>query len=187
MKRSIHIWPGMITALVLIMLFVGCSRKTLSYFFDGVPQAEDTAVFASNDSSVIVTDNLLAENRALPEKTRHYYHSPYHDKECSACHDQSAMGKYTLPQPDLCYQCHEDYTGMYSHLHVPVELGTCTDCHNPHYTDNKKLLKITGQALCFSCHDPDDDTWKEMHDGLGDTGCMECHDPHGSNEGGLLK
>jgi predicted CXXCH cytochrome family protein len=181
-------WKYAIALLVPVLLIAapGCSRKTLSLFFDGVPPDADTIQVRSANSISGQDQQLIAQNTVVAIETRTYYHVPYRQKDCAACHDQNAMGSFTVPQPDLCYTCHEDYTSKYTVLHVPVEMGMCTECHHPHMSTNKGLLKQDGQQLCFMCHDPAETLGKEQHEGIGDANCTECHNPHGGSDGSLL-
>jgi predicted CXXCH cytochrome family protein len=172
----------------LIWIVSACSYKTLSVFFDGVPnpRSQDPLIVASNYSSNPTENDRINEVKALKSGPDMNYHIPYQDKACTACHDENLIGKFILPEPDLCYQCHVDFSTKYTVLHVPVEMGECTSCHSPHMAENRKLLLKTGQQLCLNCHDAGDIMKKESHDGIGDSDCIECHNPHGGSEAYLL-
>jgi predicted CXXCH cytochrome family protein len=170
----------------LILLFSACSYKTLSIFFDGVPNPQDPLIIASDYNSNPYESARIDEVHALKAGPEMNYHMPYLDKACTACHDENKFGKFVLPEPDLCYQCHDDFSTTYAVLHVPVEMGECTSCHSPHMSENRKLLVKTGQQLCLSCHDKGDVMKMESHEGIGDSDCIECHNPHGSSESNLL-
>lgn len=129
---------------------------------------------------------------------------------CESCHaklDTSKMphkpqGKIakglSAEVPELCFGCHDK--GMFNNkfVHVPVAGGMCLDCHNPHVSDNIKMLNKEPVELCLECH-PDIKT--KGHGGfsfgqhpLGFEGndlmdpkregrkfyCGACHDPHSS-------
>lgn len=174
--------------LAIAFLIISCSRKTLSIFFDGVPPENDSTMqIAGTQDAGTGTAGPANDTTLMVAAITEFYHVPYQDKECGACHDQNRMGKFVTGQPDLCYQCHEDFSAVFSMLHAAVEGGSCTDCHNPHHSNNSKLLKMKEQDLCFTCHDAEDETWKGIHDGIDDAKCTECHNPHGSNDSGLLK
>ena len=115
------------------------------------------------------------------------FHAPFSSKECAACHDKQSMGRYTASEPEMCYQCHDNFTNTYTILHAPVEAGSCTECHNPHQSQYPKLLKSDERAMCFSCHDYTEPNWISVHEGIDNAKCSECHNPHGSHESGLLK
>jgi predicted CXXCH cytochrome family protein len=170
----------------LIWLFSACSYKTLSVFFDGVPNPNDSTMTASINNSNLTESERINEVNALKAGPDMNYHMPYLDKACTACHDENLIGKFILPEPDLCYQCHVDFNSTYAVLHVPVEMGECTSCHSPHMAENRKLLLKTGQQLCLNCHDAGDIMKIESHEGIGDTDCIECHNPHGASESNLL-
>jgi len=162
-------------------VMAGCSpeagKKTLNFFFDGVPEKQFVAQTAVIDSSNL-SDSSASEIK-IPPKPENVYHPPYLEKECTACHNLNSMGKFVMPQPQLCYQCHEDFKEIYKVVHGPVAGGYCTACHNPHFTKEKSLLKRTGQKLCLYCHEPGEGFNVESHDGIEDTACTECHNPHG--------
>jgi len=73
--------------------------------------------------------------------------------------------------------------------HLPVENGECSSCHNPHQSDNKKLLLKVDAKLCFDCHE---DLQQKLtkaafkHDPAGNGDCGSCHNAHASAESGLL-
>lgn len=168
--------------IAFLSTIVGCSHKTLSIFFDGVPQ--------NDEANSLTTDTTQNNDKTLTNNTvaapTQFYHPPYQSKECSGCHDRERMGKFVLPQPDLCYQCHDDFRATYRFVHAPVE-GNCTDCHIPHIAKYDKLLIMPAPDLCFTCHDKDDSEWKEIHIDFKDQGCLECHNPHGGPDETFLK
>jgi len=185
MNRALHICIGifMLTGMILLSQ---CSpragKSLLHFFFDGVPDA-DTAQLAGAD-----TELLLADSAAFPEEpqvqadARALVHYPYGEQDCSSCHDELSLGSMVEPQPDLCYICHEDLSGTYNYLHGPVAGGYCTACHDPHRSENKYLLKMTGEDLCFYCHQEKSVLKNEMHQDLEGMQCMDCHNPHGGDD-----
>lgn len=170
--------------LISILLFVfACTpnKKILSFFFDGVP--DSTKV--ENKSSLLVNNidsNDLKNNLMARTKEQVFAHSPYKEKECENCHDKSTMGKYVEEQPTLCYQCHEDFSTKFAHLHGPVSGGFCTACHSPHVAKFEKMLLRTGQDLCTKCHSLEMVLKNENHADIGDMNCTECHNPHGGSD-----
>jgi predicted CXXCH cytochrome family protein len=170
----------------LISVISACSHKTLSFFFDGVPYPDDSLAVSSNNASYQADTARINEILAMKAGPELTYHMPYLDKECAACHDEKVMGKFVAPQPELCYQCHVDFSTTYAFLHAPVEMGECTSCHSPHMAKEAGLLLRTGQQLCLECHDEGDILKQENHDGIGDAACTECHNPHGGSESKLL-
>ncbi len=177
--------------LLIVIYLSGCSTtqnyKTLSFFFDGVPDpANDSAnrVGSMINKTDTVALALRTVSKASPQKG---IHPPYQDKQCKSCHDQSTMGKLIKPQPDLCYQCHVNFDTKYKVLHGPVAGGQCTMCHSPHLSVNPDLLARTGQALCLYCHESGTVMETEAHKGIKEANCTECHNPHGGENRSFLR
>ena len=109
---------------------------------------------------------------------------------CEGCHEATdtthpVKGKKTFKllqePPDLCYTCHDAFgTGEGMKLHSPVEEGTCTVCHNPHQSDQEKLLVQPMGDLCFGCHE-NNISDASVHGPAGVGSCTECHNPHQSS------
>lgn len=171
---------------LMVFFISACSNKTMSFFFDGVPNNSDSLNLISNDASFRGDSVRADEVSAQSGAPAYNVHPPYLEKNCTACHDQNAMGKFVEPQPALCYQCHEDFATGYKILHAPVEGGECTACHSPHMAKDEKLLIRDNQEICFFCHDRDDILKQPNHEGIENTACTDCHNPHGSNEEHLL-
>lgn len=112
---------------------------------------------------------------------------------CTDCHEAKTTphpkkGEKTFgllnEQPDLCYTCHDEY-GKKKTVHSPVEDGTCTECHNPHSSDQDALLKAAPGEVCKSCHEGPTDHPK-LHSPVEDGDCISCHLPHESDTKTLL-
>jgi predicted CXXCH cytochrome family protein len=104
--------------------------------------------------------------------------------QCLTCHDPHySRGRLLLKNTiqALCFSCHDrtythggqsadlrnmkEYIGEHQRIHGPVRQGSCNTCHNPHGSDNRRLLKaafpsgfysefeVATYALCFRCHD----------------------------------
>jgi len=182
----------MLSALPVVLFLIylsGCSTthsyKTLSFFFDGVPDPNNTNS-QPNDSTKNSDTAMYAQNMISKAITQSSIHPPYQDKQCQSCHDQSKMGKLIKSPPDLCYNCHEDFSNKYKTLHGPVGGGQCTQCHNPHMSANKDLLVRTGQSLCLNCHDSKPVMDIQAHLTIKNTDCTECHNPHGGENRNFL-
>lgn len=180
----------LITVILLICLF-GCSSthryKTLSFFFDGVPKPDNEIAVHKLDSLTIADSTVIAQNSTPVTKPLINFHPPYKEKECASCHDQSSMGKLNKTQPELCYQCHDDFSTKYKKLHGPVAGGQCTMCHSPHMSKNENLLLRIGQDLCFHCHNSEQILAEEQHKDIQDASCTECHNPHGGDDKNILR
>jgi len=170
---------------------VSCStdknRKALSFFFDGVPQPDTVAALTDtgsrpSESNVETGDSALA--RVVTVYTLHY---PFEEKECMSCHNENSPGEMVLPEPDLCYMCHDDFANQYEVVHGAVVLGMCTSCHQAHQSRYNYLLKMTDQTLCTQCHDLEQVLQNEMHSDIGDTECTLCHNPHGGSDQYLIR
>lgn len=178
-KRQYIFWFGCV---VLIMLSVGCApssrQAVLSFFFDGVPVPE--AESKNKETVRPATDSLTVTEINTPVDLV-VVHQPYREKACGICHNPENMGKLLLPEPDLCYQCHEDLHNFNQVLHGPVDAGYCTQCHNPHSANDSSLLRYKGQELCYSCHDKELLKKNPLHESVsGD--CLNCHNAHGGSD-----
>jgi predicted CXXCH cytochrome family protein len=189
--RRYRYWFLVATIVILCFNISGCSssrsHKTLSFFFDGVPDTTGLSVAQHNDSVAAVA---FAGQKKIPSRaeiTTLNYHPPYKEKQCTSCHAQSAMGKNKIAQPALCYQCHTDFSTTYKKVHGPVAAGYCTLCHNPHMGDNKQFLIRKGQQLCLHCHVAGQVLSNEAHKDIADANCTECHNPHGGEDRTMLK
>jgi predicted CXXCH cytochrome family protein len=169
---------------------VSCSstrnNRVLSFFFDGVP-LKDTSTFANNNlpdkdsmKSVVFRENIIESNSG------YVVHYPYQEKECFSCHNEDSKSELVLPQPDLCYTCHDDFSDKFKVVHGPVSSGYCTTCHNAHMSKEKNLLIRTGQQLCLFCHESEPLLKSETHKEITDTECTLCHNPHGGEDRYIL-
>jgi predicted CXXCH cytochrome family protein len=112
---------------------------------------------------------------------------------CDTCHTEAAKphpqkGKKTFKLvqdvPSLCYMCHSPF-GKQPHVHPPVKDGMCTTCHNPHSSNQDKLLVQPLKDLCLMCH-PDKVDHKVVHGPTSAGDCTACHNPHESPNDKLL-
>ena len=172
--------------LVLVILSWGCAPKTLSIFFDGVPNPDDSVSLFNDQEEYLAKQENSYEEPVKEVKTPYFFHLPYQEKECASCHDPNVMGKLVEPLPGLCFQCHDNFNTLYTIQHAPVEAGECLSCHNPHMAESKHLLKTAGQQMCFECHDAGQALNTEYHSEIGDVNCTECHNPHGGQERFML-
>lgn len=155
-------------------------------------------------------------------------------KKCLSCHDAHAsdIPKQLLrAKADLCLGCHDrTYVGAdgkttanikeilanNKNHHGPIRNNECTPCHNPHGSNNVRILKNTypkdlyveyqpdSYKLCFSCHNPnlaaDPETTKDTSFRNGEQNlhyvhvnrtksrsCRLCHDPHATNTPVLIR
>ena len=100
--------------------------------------------------------------------------------------NQSLLKK---PQPDLCFTCHRTVQGQFAlptHHRVPEGLMKCTDCHNPHGTLTRPLLRKANWETCVACHVEKRGPFAFEHPSVKVEGCVTCHMPHGSVNRNLL-
>ena len=95
-----------------------------------------------------------------------------------------------MPEPQLCYQCHQDIRAKVNYpSHHPIREGKmkCTDCHNMHGTsvNNLKTEERT-RDLCLKCHADKQGPYTYQHPPVEED-CTICHDPHGTVADNLLK
>ena len=114
---------------------------------------------------------------------------------CTTCH---AVHEYKSEKAQLkkqsvqetCVQCHrKEVNKVHRSSHMPVSEGKmeCTTCHNPHGSQNVKMLR-EGNSIneaCASCHTEKRGPFLWEH-AVGRENCVTCHDPHGSNNERML-
>jgi predicted CXXCH cytochrome family protein len=93
----------------------------------------------------------------------------------------------------LCLTCHEDVSkevGKFKHPHPPAAKD-CLQCHNPHSSDEPKILSAPATQLCTTCHKAVADSEhgsKHPHSAVMDgRACLNCHVAHGSDVANLMK
>ena len=107
---------------------------------------------------------------------------------CLSCHEFTRRADqdiaYDLDR--ICRDCHPDQGGPFPFEHAAVnayavEGAGCIECHEPHGSENDRLLKQPGAAVCEQCHlrPPGHET---QHGGLAaERACQTCHTGlHGS-------
>lgn len=200
-------WSRAWTIAVIAGLGLACSTdtryRTLSFFFDGVPDpnapapAPDASAADSSGRAVAAAPGA-ADAPAKPRVV--VVHGPVAAEQCTACHPFSrsdsrgsiqgvsifGAGGNILNKPihDLCVQCHDRFAppaaaaaGQW--LHGPVGAGACTFCHEHHRSLYPALLRAERPAdLCVRCHDVDRLVADVEHMPPEEAGCTECHDPH---------
>ena len=113
---------------------------------------------------------------------------------CTDCHNPMArlspeglMAKSSINE--VCATCHQDVRVQFnrrSHMPLPEGQLACVDCHNPHGTGTKPLLKTaTVNETCYSCHADKRGPFLFEHAPVREN-CLNCHTPHGSNHADLL-
>jgi predicted CXXCH cytochrome family protein len=163
--------------LFALAVFVGCSAKknykTLSFFFDGVPDPNAPQGFSSRRGS-----NLKPV----------FIHKPYAEEKCDSCHlntdDIFARAKV---RENVCMECHAAVMTKFAVMHGPVGAGACLQCHSPHSSSVEHLLKVPAPGLCTRCHEPADLSTKVAQHTQPKIDCLSCHSGHGGNDRRFLK
>ncbi len=117
---------------------------------------------------------------------------------CVTCHSVHAPKSEkaqlkTETISETCVTCHvKEVNKVHKSSHMPVgEINgnkmECTTCHNPHGSNNVKMLK-EGTSIteaCATCHAEKRGPFLWEH-AVGRESCVTCHDPHGSNNERML-
>lgn len=188
--RTVSKTISIILLFLFILIWPGCSVKknfkTLSFFFDGVPEPGTKSEAGSTKGR----DSSPARKRTGTKPDNWVkivsHHKPYAEKKCAECHNTRSISFLRQQKEKLCFSCHEKekYTGEF--LHGPVSVGACLACHLPHESKYERLLKANTPQLCIDCHTAWDRRDVKTHS-KGKT-CIQCHNPHaGSNRFFLTK
>lgn len=129
-----------------------------------------------------------SDNKGILKAT---LHKPFADRGCSACHGASSKGTVKKGTA-LCTDCHDKSLDSFNRVNSHAVAGKsgrfCDNCHNPHASDAKHLLKGKESKVCYSCHEDTErfvGASKHVHPDLVE--CSNCHTAHGSNEQFFLK
>jgi len=114
--------------------------------------------------------------------------------ECSECHMPLAERTRTpgfRGVGEVCFQCHPQFRGPFPFEHQAVvsystEEGGCLNCHEPHGSDQPRMLKQSYEAphftTCSQCHLVPTHQFNVQHGSQwAGVACNQCHvDIHGS-------
>jgi predicted CXXCH cytochrome family protein len=122
-------------------------------------------------------------------------HAPVAKGMCNQCHEAAGTAnqlRTKLAGVQLCRGCHNQKVNAIfdrSRVHTPVLEGVaCLNCHAPHASSGKGLLRGGALTVCGGCHG---DTLRRQeksiakHQPIAIGDCTSCHDPH-SGSGPLL-
>jgi len=169
---------AIILSCIIAAIAIGCSvtprnYKTLSFFFDGVP-----------DPAVSGGPGAAGGSGGKP--TFVVTHKPFADEHCDACH----RTKYRPTKNDatICLECHAAVQTQYPKMHGAVIATACLWCHNPHESSHPALLRNSDRKVCSQCHTVAmlESTRVPAHADPA-RGCVECHSGHGSTLPFMLK
>lgn len=185
MSLDKHKFINYLLFIIAVSLFWTCSPElsygVKSFLFDGVPSPDKTNALVVKDSLQTIKTNTKEILVSTIQKNEFNLHPPYLERDCASCHDRNNMGKTKLPIPELCNQCHTDFSKKFETLHGPVASNNCIQCHTPHQSKLKNLLVESSKKLCLSCHDSKQISENKIHKDIKETSCTECHNPHGGN------
>ncbi len=109
--------------------------------------------------------------------------------DCHNVHQGPDLKVHPKDVAALCFKCHQDIKAEFAlPTHHPVPEGRmyCIDCHEPHGSENEKLLKEASiKDLCTNCHSEKEGPFIFEHADLTED-CRNCHVPHGSVNNNLL-
>ena len=89
---------------------------------------------------------------------------PFHHRvkegtiDCTDCHQpHSGIDRRQLRSSnagqEICFKCHTEKQGPFVFDHPAINIRGCQGCHEPHGSNNPKMLvRTTMTALCLECH-----------------------------------
>jgi len=128
---------------------------------------------------------------------RMHWSGSIHDRNevaCSDCHNPMVKASFQgalLAESisETCYGCHAQQRADFhkrSHMPLPEGKMSCVDCHNPHGSTTRPLLKADSvNEVCYACHAEKRGPFLWEHAPVREN-CSNCHLPHGSNHESLL-
>jgi predicted CXXCH cytochrome family protein len=174
------------------MLIVSCEpakkHRVLTFFFDGVPPLEQEGTAIAQVPQDAGPDAVPAPR---PRQPVMFVHEPR--KDCALCHSTrqrtgfSRTVQLTAEVPELCHQCHADYTKLEEWVHGSVAVGECLFCHHHHESRNEHLLKQPVPTLCYLCHEKEQIAAIPDHSEQAASACLDCHEGHSSLSRSLLR
>jgi predicted CXXCH cytochrome family protein len=173
----------MLALLVPQMPWFGCTAQRryeiLSLFFDGVP--DPNAPPPGSDVERDAQGNPIV-------RASEFAHKPFEDGNCGACHanPSGSFSEFDKVSDDVCLKCHADVPHAYPRMHGPVALGLCSQCHLPHESSVRPLLRDDPAVMCATCHSAEL-LPPEPPDHFTKRDCLDCHGGHGGTEAGLLR
>jgi predicted CXXCH cytochrome family protein len=124
-------------------------------------------------------------------------HAPLAEKKCTECHESTSAPdplKTKKQGAALCRECHKEMVDnifQKKRVHWAVfDKSGCLNCHNPHATAQKKLLKGSIVKVCGQCHSDTIEQQKlinntqekeELCEPIKKGNCISCHSPHASD------
>lgn len=126
-------------------------------------------------------------------------HDPVKKVQCESCHKRHGFANQLIlvdNTAQLCYSCHPGVKEKFTSgtIHYPVDKGFCWDCHDPHSSDKKGLIRKGPEGAddpsgCLPCHSgtvPAVGKSQFKHAPFESLACISCHDPHSGSGAALL-
>lgn len=118
-------------------------------------------------------------------KVDRFVHGPMNLGDCRLCHTVHSSSQPKLlvrPATALCTDCHSDAlpppgTPKALQPHVMIPEGQCGRCHEPHSSENVRMLRQPAGLLCQGCHEEKTRSFHEAK-GFSFYVCAKCHDLH---------
>lgn len=179
MRRVLCVGVGLFAAFVVANVWTGCAvtesnYKTLSLFFDGVPEP---------GAKGVVVNPATGEKQAVVSMS---VHPPYVAENCDECHKSRI--RMSRSDSSICAKCHSGVEQQFEWMHGPVAAQACLWCHNPHESALDHLLRDKDRALCGQCHGKGLlSSAKVPEHADGSRGCLECHMGHGGSKRFMLR
>lgn len=162
---------------------------------EGSKRPAPAMAFGKKSKNNVADQNAVCLNCHSGAARINWKGSPHHsnDVSCASCHNLHTTADRVLArktQPAVCYECHKEQraqTLRRSHHPINEGLVTCSECHNPHGSPQRKLLVgMTVNDTCYGCHAEKRGPFLWEHAPVRED-CSICHVPHGANETRLLK
>ncbi|WP_321531333.1 GSU2203 family decaheme c-type cytochrome [uncultured Desulfuromonas sp.] len=157
----------------------------------------DTEKILSFGSLNAAQASAICQNCHTEGETMEWNHSTHaaYGIGCTDCHtvhdDGANKAMLSKPEDELCYSCHQDVRAkMHMPNHHPVKEGKmgCSDCHNPHGSQTRPMLRTDERKneLCLTCHMDQSGPFAFEHAPVMED-CTICHNPHGTVADNLIK
>ncbi len=131
------------------------------------------------------TDLAADANTAPYGFARYYFHTPDHEKECTACHKLDFSGAEenpSAPEKSPCFVCHRKMMAGYRQAHGPAAVWSCSMCHDVRAKGRKMATPQPIEKVCKGCHENDWQKKKFRHGPTAAGECTACHNPHAADE-----
>lgn len=147
---------------------------------------------AASAPSGLEPDEACLDCHAEMGEKKHIHPATEDGAGCATlCHQQTnpalhAFAAQPAPIAALCLECHDNPV-FGKHRHMPAADGDCIECHDPHQSEQKKLLNAPAEELCLQCHDQGDFSDTVVHGPVAAGDCAACHNPHAAEQARMLR